>query len=243
VPSTVVAGVVGGVIALGVAALIWWATSGHGPSGANSASGTGTTTTAPATSGGSGLSGEALTLQRLLTHGNTVTYHATYSLSSTSAQAAGGSIAVEVWRKPPEERQDSSAIIAGSPAQHQEALSLPSGLVNCVQAGTGNWSCQSIGNALPSGPDAIVKQITDSLAQDQVTSRSATVATIAARCFDVTGGSTKLTLCVDADGIPVEVTDGTNTLEASEVDHHVAAGTFTPPAQVAPSTTTTSSKT
>jgi hypothetical protein len=238
VPTPVVGGVVGAAVALGAVALIWGIGGGGG---SPTVQGSGATTTT-AGSGGA-LHGPALQLQHLLTAGNKVTYHATYSLTTTEPQAAGSSVAVEVWRQPPDERQDSSANIPGSPAQHQEALELHNNLVNCTQSGTGTWSCASEGNALPSGPDAIVRQITSSLAGDQVATRTATVANVAAECFDLTSASTKLSLCVDHEGIPVEVTDGTNTLELTELDHKVTKDVFTPPAPVSAASTTTSAST
>jgi hypothetical protein len=231
-----ISGLVGAVVALGLAALIWWAVSGH--SGPSQGSGAGTTTT---TSSAGSLSGQALVLSKLLTSGNAVTYHATYTLTSTDPETQGGSVGIEVWRQPPQERQDSSANVPGSPSQHTEALELSSGLVSCTQSGTGQWSCSSLGQATPTGPDAIIKQITGSLAGDQVSVHNATVSGMAARCFDLVSGSTKLSLCVNKQGIPVEVTDGVNTMVATEVDHHVASGTFKPPAPVSSTTSTSSS--
>jgi hypothetical protein len=85
-----------------------------------------------------------------------------------------------------------------------------------------------------------VAQITGSLAGDQVATRSAIVAGAAAQCFDLTSGTTKLSLCVNDEGIPVDVTDGTTTLLLTEFDHTVGKGVFTPPAPVSASSSTSS---
>jgi hypothetical protein len=231
----VASALVGGGVVLGIVALVWGFGGGARTTGTHHTSrSAGSTTTSPST-----LTGEARRLEQLLTSGSTTTYHATYQLTSTDPSVANAAVTIEVWRKPPLERQDSAVVGAGIPAQHQEALELTSGLVECTQAGTGPWSCTSVGNVVPQGPDAIVQQITSSLAGDQVTTRSDVVAGITAQCFDVAQGATKLSICLDAAGVPLEVTNGTTTLMLTALDHHLDSGTFTAPAPVTSSTTTT----
>jgi hypothetical protein len=188
------------------------------------------------------LSAEARQLQSLLVAGNKITYHVTYSLTTTDPQAAGETAVVEVWRQPPQERQDTSLTVAGAPAQHAEALSLSTGLVNCSQVGTGPWSCANVGNALPTGPDAIVRQIQQSLRQDTVTEHSSSVANIAAQCFDLASARTKISVCVNQEGVPMLVDEnGVGTLRLTELDHKVGQGVFTPPAPVKSASSTTPS--
>jgi len=227
--------VVGAGIALGIVALL----GGFGGDSNGAGSGKSTTSTTKAAPPPP-LTGDALRLRHLLTAGNKVTYHATYNLTSTDPQLAGGSVAIEVWRKPPDERQDSSEIVTGSPAQHQEALYLSGELINCSQAGTLKWSCSSAGKGQTSGPDAIVRKITAQLAGYLVTSRTATYAGVPSDCFDMSNSTGKLTLCVDSEGVPDFVNQGTDTLQASEIDHNIPGGTFTPPGPVTSGTTTSS---
>jgi hypothetical protein len=96
--TAVVGGVVGAVVALGIAGLVWGLTRNSNPS--NGAVATTTTTTSSTSTTGAKLTGEAKRLETLLTDGNKVTYHATYRLTSTDPSAGGGVVAIEVWRRP-----------------------------------------------------------------------------------------------------------------------------------------------
>src|SRR5580692_11515941 len=142
-----VGAVVGAGVAFGISALIW-AGGSTAPSSHGAASASTTTTSSTAHKGNAKtapLTGLGKQLERLLAAGTGVTYHATYSLTSTDPDAGGGSVTVEVWHMPPLERQDSSLDDPGAPAEHVEALQLSSGLVNCTQSGTSAWTCGSVG--------------------------------------------------------------------------------------------------
>ncbi len=178
-------------------------------------------------------------LRALLVAGTKVTYHATYTLTSSDPSAEGGTVGIEVWRQPPLERQDTKIVAPGNPTQNQEAFQLAGGLLTCIQATSGPWSCSSYSKAEASGADAIVQQITKSLADDYVTGTNGVVAAMSAKCYNVANKSSVLSICVSLQGIPLEVTDGTNTLVVTELDHTVAKSLFVPPAAVGSATTTT----
>ncbi|HEY1827579.1 MAG TPA: hypothetical protein VGF87_06130 [Acidimicrobiales bacterium] len=225
-------GVLGVGVGIGVGALVWAGGGSPSSSGAGATAASQTTTTKPAA-----LTGQAKQLERLLTAGDQVTYHATYSLTSSDPSTAG-TIAVEIWRMPPLERQDSSLESSGT-AEHQEALQLTTGLVTCQQSGAGAWACSSQGNTLPSGPDAIIQGITSSLSGATVTSAPATVSGVSGTRYTVTEGGTTLSVSVSSKGIPLEVTDGTDTLQLTALDNNVTKSDFTPPAPVSSSSTST----
>jgi hypothetical protein len=240
IPPVAVAltGVLGIGVGIGVGALVWAGGGSPSSTGTGASSADRTTTTKPAAP----LKGEAKQLEQLLTAGDRITYHATYSLTSTDPSSQG-TVAVEIWRMPPLERQDSSlasSASGGTPAEHQEALQLSTGLVTCQQSGSSAWSCTSQGNTLPSGPDAIIEQITSSLSGSVVTSAPTTVNGISGTRYTISQGSTSLSVSVSTQGVPLEVTDGTDTLELTTLDHNVTKSDFTPPAPVSASSSTSS---
>jgi hypothetical protein len=243
-PSPAVLAVVGAVVGAGVAVAIVglvWGFGGSSPS-PSSGSGSGSSTTGTGASSNT-FSAGARRLQGLLLAGTKLTYHVTYALTTTNPQAAGQTAVVEVWHEPPLERQDTSLTVSGAPAEHQEALSLTSGLVGCTQVGTGNWSCSPASSSAPTGPDAVISQIVQSLPKDQVTEHDSSIANMPAHCFDLNNSGTKIDVCVNSDGVPILVTNGTDTLRSTGYGRTIPKGTFVPPAPVKAGSSSTPSST
>jgi hypothetical protein len=111
-------------------------------------------------------------------------------------------------------------------------LRLARGLLTCTQSAQGQWSCSKYTTALPTGPDAIVEQITATLRSETVTGRATTVAGHAAECYDVATKKSALSLCLSRQGVPLEVFEGDITLTVTSLGRTVARSVFTPPAPV-----------
>jgi hypothetical protein len=209
--------------------------------GLGSSSSSGASGSSPSGSAAGKLTAQARQLRTLLAKGTRATYHAKYTLTSSDPTEGTGSAAIEVWHRPPLERQDTVLSAPNTPSQNQMELRLARGLLTCTESAQAQWSCSKYTTALPSGPEAIVDQITSSLRSETVTGRAATVAGNAAECYDVATKKSALSLCVSRQGIPLEVTEGAFTLVITTLDHTAMRSVFTPPAPVGSATTTTTS--
>lgn len=178
------------------------------------------------------LSAQAKQLRTLLAAGTRATYHATYTLTSSDPTEGAGSAVIEVWHRPPLERQDTEFTAPNTPTQNQMELRLARGLLTCTQSAQGQWSCSKYTTALPTGPDAIVEQIPATLRSETVTGRATTVAGHAAECYDVATKKSALSLCLSRQGVPLEVFEGDITLTVTSLGRTVARSVFTPPAPV-----------
>ena len=166
----------------------------------------------------------------LLQRAREITYHAGYE--GTSPDAAGASITLETWQKPPLIRQDSALTAAGEMARTSSFV-LPDGGVRCTQVGDAPWTCRAAATGeLRADPisGAVVEQLRDS----DVRVRSTEVEGVDVRCFTLTsleGAASEL--CLDADGITVRVRAGGSELRRVAVSREFGDDVFEPPAAVA----------
>jgi hypothetical protein len=102
--------------------------------------------------------------------------------------------------------------------------------VECVEA-EGGWDCTEP-SAPGSGVQGRVEQLTADLAGAEVTARSATVAEVDVRCFDVAVAEDEaLEICLTAEGVLARLAAGGDRLELVELDDDVDEDDFQVPAE------------
>jgi hypothetical protein len=221
---TVAAAVTGGVIGAGIAvgltvAIVGSGGSSHHPSSAPTST---TSTTVP-------LSATASDMLHLLSLGAKTDYHATYQVSSGTSASQGASVTLELWRRPPQVRQDTVVKIKGS-SSDTAAFQIASGLVECTQQDKKGWSCvQGSGQQSPSSPQQLATSAAEQLAGARVQESSATIAGRSAQCFSFTVSGDATEICIDGQGIPLKLSSGGSTMTMMSIDHSLPAGVFTPP--------------
>jgi hypothetical protein len=184
-----------------------------------------TTTTAP-------LSDEAEELLERLERGRQGALHVRLE-AATEAEAAEGSLAVEIWRDGDLVRQD---VLLSAPGVRTElsVFQLPDGNVLCQRAAEAEWVCErSASLATESGdPAGIVEAAAANLNRAQVTVTDDEIAGTAVRCYEITGSGEASTMCVTEDGVPMRLAVQGQELTATDVEREVDPAVFEPPAEV-----------
>jgi hypothetical protein len=205
----------------GLATLLVVVLGGGSNGGVGSAKETGKQSTA--------LSREGAELVALLSKGKSQTFHAKYRGITTDPSVQGQSLIVELWRKPPIEREDAEITVSNSTSRSAGFL-LEDGVVVCSKTDVRPWSCRRVAGIPASGTETLVRTITDAVAKHQVKVRDSTVAGRKARCFTVTleGGDGEI--CVSPDGIPLRISAGPSHFELIELSMTVPGDAFKLPA-------------
>jgi len=166
------------------------------------------------------LRGEGGVLVRLLERGSDATFHATYEVRRDATVEA----TIEVWQRRGEARADSSS--AGSTTS---VFTGKAGTVECTREAS--WICHRDATAR-GGVNEFVAQAVDDLRGLDVTASDATIAGLAARCFNVAeaGG---VQICATEEGVPARMTSGGSTMELTKFDRSVSSADFRLPARVA----------
>lgn len=175
------------------------------------------------------LSPEGAELVALLSKSRSLTFHAKYRGVSTDPSVEGQSLTVELWRKPPAEREDVEVSVSSSSSRSAGFL-LSDGVVACNRTDARPWSCRKVAGIPPSGTETLVRVITEAVAKREVSVKDETVAGRKARCFTVILETGDGEICVSSEGIPLRISAGPSRFELIELSTTVPDGVFKPPA-------------
>lgn len=164
-------------------------------------------------------------LARLIEAGRTQTFHARYQASSTEAGATGPQVTLELWRKPPREREELVQSSGGRLVRSAGFL-LPPISVLCRQPEGGAWTCA---NTPQTQADDLLQGVTGEVASQADKARDDTVASQPVRCFGVPGAQPS-ELCLTPQGITARLTSGASKIELLDLSLDVPDEVFTPPA-------------
>mgnify|MGYP000521843975 CR=1 FL=1 len=177
-----------------------------------------------------GLEGEALDLAEAINRAAGLEYHARYEGEVAGEEET--TITVEVWRRSPRARRDTT--ISGSQELNTLEFRLPDGLFGCIGAPPDvEFSCfESPGGSVdPSDP---VLGAVDPRA-GLVIAREGEFEGTRVDCWEVESIDDPTTaLCVDADGIPVVIDGGDGRLLRTLLDQEIDSTDFEMPADVEP---------
>lgn len=208
------------------------ATGGRGGETASSTSTTTTTTSPRSTSttelDRAALSAEAQELLALIDRGRGSTYHARYTIRSSSLSEGAAVADLEVWRSGQRIRQDTTFEDA-SGFTRASAFGDQTGTITCRQRTGEEWDCQPESPEPHDPTDDFVQGVLELLADATVTVTDATVGPFAGRCF-VLQSAQRAEVCIDTNGVPLRIDAGGSTYEASVVDAIVTDADFVPPA-------------
>lgn len=171
----------------------------------------------------------------LLRLGREATFHARYrSTPGEPTEDPGQDVAIELWRKPPNQRQD-LVVTAGGEVGRTSAFVRDKKAVSCVEEGPSAWTCRDVpGNAgAETGPDAFLARLVTEASGPASDPRDDTIAGTAVRCFNVPLSSGTAEVCVTRSGVPARIRVGPAFLEMVELSATVSDRIFTPPAKVA----------
>lgn len=175
-----------------------------------------------------GVSAQGADLIALLKKGRAATFHARYH--GGSSETEGQDVAVEVWRKPPQIRQDTRVSAAGKTASTSTFV-LADRTVACARADDAGWQCQPTPEHRPNEPDALIQGVTDEMARGPMEVRDEVIAGTAARCFTATDGEQMREVCATRQGVPARVSSGGARIELVELDAAVSDNVFKLPAR------------
>lgn len=163
-----------------------------------------------------------------------MTFNARYAARSSDPEISSANLVIEVWRKPPFVRQDTSTTQQGSQTQ-TVTIGRTDDVVHCTREGNDPWVCRSMPRASASGFDDLLEQVRTEVAGAIVTQKSAQVAGRASSCYNVVRpGAESSEVCVEDQGIPVRIsTEGAAMkLELTSLNMRVNDSVFEPPAAV-----------
>jgi hypothetical protein len=160
----------------------------------------------------------------LINRGRTTTMHARYTL-----RAQGLNATLEIWRRPPRTRQDTTIALDGAPSRTSATFTLPSGNTTCERSGTEAWSCQKGGGGEPA-PSEFIDQITAQLKGVPVTATTERIDARQARCFAMTVAGEAVRFCLTNAGLPVLVDSQEGTMRLIGTDNDIPEAVFAPPA-------------
>jgi hypothetical protein len=192
-----------------------------GPSDAGEGGG-GATIAPPATVPTDGLTGDALELANAINKASLLTYRARYEGDHTNP--TNGKVThttIEIWRQLPLARRD-TLVASPDGTLHTEELRLSDRLVGCVDRNKGDtapeWICVPKGDKGVDPAEPLLGIARPS--GGAVVARSATVAGVAARCFQVSA-ATVSDVCFDGDGIPVSLDGGDSNMVRTDLSRGV----------------------
>lgn len=165
-------------------------------------------------------------LTRLIEAGRSQTFHARYAATSTDPAAAGSQITLDLWRKPPKEREELVQSSGGRVVRSAGFLLQPVSVL-CRQTDvSAPWTCAKTAQTQA---DDLLKGVTGEVASQAATVRDDMVASFRVRCFGVPGAQAS-ELCLTAQGITARLTTGTSKIELVDLSLDVPDDVFTPPA-------------
>jgi hypothetical protein len=177
-------------------------------------------------------------LVEMLTGAQKLVFHARYSLKTPASQAT-----LELWRKPPLARRDTTATNNGKQVQLSELVAADS-VVSCQRDPSGTWACIRTAMDPSHDPgDVAFGTLSRFLAEASYTVSDTTIGDRPARCFVGTaplpagatstpiGSTPPPKICLTKDGIPLLIDAGDGPATATVIDSTVPDSTFTPPAK------------
>jgi hypothetical protein len=173
---------------------------------------------------------EAAELITLLSHGRGVTFHARYRAVTAQSAASGESVLLDLWRRPPAEREDTTITVSGR-TEKASGFLLKSGVVVCRQT-SGTWTCREVSGVQTSTAETLVASITRQVAGRNVSARDDTIGGHKVRCFTLELDTGPGEICVTTDGIPVRISAGDSRFELTELTTSVSDAIFRLPAPV-----------
>ncbi len=169
-------------------------------------------------------------LTRLIDAGRSQTFHGRYQATSTDPAAAGSQVTLDLWRKPPREREELLQVSGGRSVRSAGFL-LPPISVLCRQAdANAAWTCA---NTPQTQADDLLKGVTGDVAGQAAAVRDDTVASRPVRCFGVPGAQPS-ELCLTPQGITARLTTGSSKIELVDLSFDVPDDVFAPPATPTP---------
>lgn len=186
--------------------------------GADSTSTTSTTSVAGPTA--PNLVGAAADLAAALAHAATLDYHARYEGVDQREDGSTTNYVIEVWLRPPDARRDTSVSRADGEILVRE-YSSPTGDTVCFDQGTGSFTCSPTEAGQTVNPEAV--------AFDAVDPAGGPV-TLVGSCYQVAAAEAVQEICLDAEGIPEIVDDGSLRLVRSLLERDVADSDLALPA-------------
>ena len=166
-----------------------------------------------------------------LKRGRALTYNAAYTVQSNDPEVAGGSLTIELWRKPPKVRQDTDN--QADAKQARTAAIKSEKLIRCAQPAGGPWSCEMAAESETSDFDNLVDRVEAEVAVSKVTKSSEKVNGRDANCYVLKAHGGDVTqVCVDADGIPLRIASSDSRIEIARMSRAVNDNVFAPPAPV-----------
>lgn len=175
-----------------------------------------------------GVSAQGSELIGLLKKGRTATFHARYQAESSETE--GEEVAIDVWRKPPQIRQDTRVSASGRTASTSTFV-LADRTVACTRADEAGWQCRTNPEHRPNDPDALIQGVTEELASGPMEVREEVIGGTPARCFTVADGERTREVCATRQGVPARVSSGGARLELVELDTAVSDTVFKLPAR------------
>jgi hypothetical protein len=182
-----------------------------------------TTTTTPSTED---LGPAAQQLVALLEEARDETYHARFE--GSSPEAPDDVIRLETWQRPPLVRQDSSLSVGGQLARTSSFV-LEDGGRRCTQVGDAPWSCRPAAEG-ELRADVISGTVLQRLQESDVRVRNTKIDGIDALCFTLTAPEGSSELCLDEQGITLNVRSSGSELKRVELTRDFEDSVFDPPA-------------
>jgi hypothetical protein len=168
----------------------------------------------------------------LLRLGRDETFHARYrSTPPTTDEAGTQEVTIELWRKPPDQRQD-VVVTAGSEVGRSSSFVRGKEAMSCVEEAPRRWTCRKVAAASDTGPDAFLARLVSEASGPASDPRDDTVAGTSVRCFNVPLPSGTAEVCATRSGVPARIRVGPAFLELVELSSTVPDRVFTLPAKV-----------
>lgn len=184
-------------------------------------------------SGGEGsVAPEGAELLDLLDSARSLTFNARYAARSDDPEVSTANLTVEIWRKPPYVRQDTTTV-EGRLQTQTATIGRPEDVVHCTKDEATAWSCRSRPRAEAAGFDDLLTKAQAQVTGAVVKRSSQRIEGRPSSCYDVGrpgGGSSQL--CVDDGGVPVRMSSFAGRLELTSLQTKVSDSVFTPPGPV-----------
>ncbi len=171
------------------------------------------------------LGAQGAELADLLAKGRLQTFHATYRAASPDQPEA----TIELWRKPPNQRQD-LVVSASGQVGRTASFVLRRASLSCVQEGPAPWTCQKVAAPPGAGPDAFLRLLVGEVSGPALDARDETIAGASARCFRFPLQAAIADVCATRSGVPARISHGSSSIELTELTMSVPDRVFTPPA-------------
>lgn len=185
---------------------------------------------APATLDVTGLDGPALALAEAINRAAAMEYHARYEGETESDTGATTRLTVELWRRLPHARRDTTII--GDKELRTREFRSPDGVFGCIMlAPDPDYSCFPAESSTVDPSDPVFGAVDPRAGL--VIGRAAEFEGEPVECWEVESiDEPTATPCVDGDGIPVVIDSGDGRLLRTLLDDVSDSGTFELPAPV-----------